>query len=151
MLPRRCQKQRRPRSPTASGVGWSRTPKPHGSPSKPWKYGVSEQPQHNRFLRQRQLPNILHPIEGGSTTRTSRSKRSADGGQGRFFIRPLMGRWPTTGITGRGVDSPFLHAYSRSRASPGYAESVAMTSCQRSSTKKNFSSPLRTSISCSRN
>ena len=32
--PRR-QKQRRPRSPTASGLGWSRTPKPHGSPSKP--------------------------------------------------------------------------------------------------------------------
>ena len=31
---------------------------------KRWKFGVSEEPRHNRFLRRRQLPDILHPIEG---------------------------------------------------------------------------------------
>ena len=52
----------------------------------PWNYGVSEQPQHNRFLRQRQMPDLFHPIEGEPMATTSRSRQSADGGKVRFFI-----------------------------------------------------------------
>jgi hypothetical protein len=56
-----------------------------------WKFDASEEPRHNRFLRWRQLPLFCHPIEGKPTTITSRSKRSADGGRGRFFIGPFLG------------------------------------------------------------
>ena len=36
-----CQKPLRLRSPSASGVGWLRTPKPHGNPSKSRLFGRS--------------------------------------------------------------------------------------------------------------
>ncbi len=55
-----------------------------------WEFGVPEEPQHNRFLRRCQLPDIFHPMEGGSMATASRSKQSADGGQDRFFIGPFL-------------------------------------------------------------
>ncbi len=54
----------------------------------------SEEPRHNRFLRRRQLPDIFHPIEGGSMATASRFKQSADGGWGRFFIGPFLALTP---------------------------------------------------------
>ena len=47
-------------------------------------------PHHNRFLRQRQLTLIRHPSEGEPVLTASRSRQSADGGRGRFFIGRLM-------------------------------------------------------------
>ncbi len=52
---------------------------------------MSEEPRHDRFLRRRQLPDILHPSEGESVLTASRSKQSADGGNGCFFIGPFFG------------------------------------------------------------
>ena len=46
---------------------------------------------HRPFLERGRFPAIFHPVEGEPTT-TSRSKRSADGGQVRFFIGPLSDR-----------------------------------------------------------
>ncbi len=39
---------------------------------KHWKFDASEEPQHNRFPRQLQLPLICHPIEGGLATTAAR-------------------------------------------------------------------------------
>ena len=50
------------------------TPHSRGCVEKRWDYGLSEEPQHNRFLRQRQLILICHPVEGELTVAVSRSK-----------------------------------------------------------------------------
>ena len=57
-------------------------------PEKPWEFGVSEELQIDRFLRRRQLPDILHPIEGGSMATASRFKQSADGMTLRYVPAP---------------------------------------------------------------
>ena len=68
------------------------------SPKYPWEFGVSEQPLTDRFLQRRQSPATFHPVEGEPLITASRSKQSADGGQGRFFI----GRFPTC-LTAHGL------------------------------------------------
>ncbi len=64
---------------------------PH-RPRIPWKFDASEEPQQNRFLRRRQLPVACRPVDGEPMTAASRSKQSADGGRGRFFIGPFSTR-----------------------------------------------------------
>ena len=45
-----------------------------GQVRKPWDLGVSEQPLTNRFLKQRRLPVICHPMEGELAVTAARSK-----------------------------------------------------------------------------
>jgi hypothetical protein len=79
-------------------------------PELRWEYGVSEQPLADRFLRQRQLPVICHPIEGGLAVTAERSKI---GGILRRLAKPMR-KWdpPLQSVVG-GVD-PAVYDYSHS-------------------------------------
>ena len=68
------------------------------------------------FLATASIAGVCHPIKGESTTTTaSRSKQSADGGHGRFFIGPFLGPRHCGAPSG---GSPRTHPLQFSEAEP---------------------------------
>jgi len=72
--------------PSPPRFGQSRSPQAAAASARARHHGQAGRLRTDRFLRRRQLPDICHPIEGGSMATASRSKQSADGGQGRMAL-----------------------------------------------------------------
>jgi len=68
-------------TPSEHYLGAPLSKRPQGSPENRWEFDASEQPQHSRFLRSRQLPRFA-----------TRLREGAYGGWGCLTHRPFLGQ-----------------------------------------------------------